>query len=73
MRQRRVLLVYIEEVHQVQVCKWMTTIEGSLEPLCCLTHSIIQAATHVTTGNARPRFFVGPHRRSVKQQAGFLR
>jgi len=27
----------------VQVCKWTTTIQGSLEPLCRLTHSIIQA------------------------------
>jgi hypothetical protein len=31
------------EVRQVQFCKYMTTIEGSLEPLCRLTHSIIQA------------------------------
>jgi hypothetical protein len=31
------------EVRQVQVCKWMTTIEDSLEPLCRLTHSIIPA------------------------------
>jgi hypothetical protein len=27
----------------MQFCRWMTTIEGSLEPLCRLTHSIIQA------------------------------
>jgi hypothetical protein len=27
----------------VQFCKCMTTIEGNLEPLCRLTHSIIQA------------------------------
>jgi len=44
MCQRRVLLARIKgEVRQVQVCKWTTTIEGSLEPLCRLTHSIIQA------------------------------
>ena len=43
MRQRRVLLARIEEVCHVQFCKWTTTIEGSLEPLCRLTHSIIQA------------------------------
>jgi hypothetical protein len=35
MCQRRVLLARIKgEVRQVQFCKWMTTIEGSLEPLC---------------------------------------
>ena len=35
MCQRRVLLARIKgEVRQVQYCKWMTTIEGSLEPLC---------------------------------------
>ena len=40
----RVLLARIKvEVRQVQVCKWTTTIEDSLEPLCRLTHSIIQA------------------------------
>jgi hypothetical protein len=44
MCQRRVLLARIKgEVRQVQFCKWTTTIEGSLEPLCRLTHSIIQA------------------------------
>jgi hypothetical protein len=54
MHQRRVLLTRIKwcarcilqmdgEVCQGQFCKWMTTIEGSLEPLCRLTHSIIQA------------------------------
>jgi hypothetical protein len=46
MCQRRVLLACIEphgEVRQVQFCKWTTSIEGSLEPLCRLTHSIIQA------------------------------
>ena len=45
MSQRRVLLARKKaEVRQVQVCKWTTTtIEGSLEPLCRLTHSIIQA------------------------------
>ena len=46
MCQRRVLLARIKcEVRQVQFCKCMTTItiEGSLEPLCRLTHSIIQA------------------------------
>ena len=44
MCQRPVLLVRIKgEVRQVQFCKWTTTIEGSLEPLCRLTHSIIQA------------------------------
>ena len=44
MCQRRVLLARIKgEVRQVQFCKWTTTIQGSLEPLCRLTHSIIQA------------------------------
>jgi hypothetical protein len=44
MCQRRVLWARIKgEVRQVQVCKWTTTIQGSLEPLCRLTHSIIQA------------------------------
>jgi hypothetical protein len=44
MYQRRFLLTRIEgEVRQVQFCKWMTTIQGSLEPLCRLTNSIIQA------------------------------
>jgi hypothetical protein len=44
MCQCRVLLARGEgEVRQVQFCKWITTIEGSLEPLCRLTHSIIQA------------------------------
>ena len=44
MCQRRVLLVRTKgEVRQVQVCKWTTTIGGSLEPPCRLTHSIIQA------------------------------
>jgi hypothetical protein len=44
MSQRRVLLARKKgEVRQVQFCKWKTTIEGSLEPLCRLTHSIIQA------------------------------
>jgi hypothetical protein len=45
MSQRRVLLARKKgEVRQVQFCKWTTTtIEGSLEPLCRLTHSIIQA------------------------------
>jgi hypothetical protein len=44
MCQRRVLLARIKvEVRQVQFCKWTTTIEGSLEPICRLTHSIIQA------------------------------
>jgi hypothetical protein len=44
MCQRRVLLACVEvEVRQVQFCKCMTTIEGSLEPPCRLTHSIIQA------------------------------
>ena len=39
MCQRRVLLARIKgKVRQVQVCKWTTTIEGSLEPLCRLTH-----------------------------------
>jgi hypothetical protein len=45
MCQRRVLLARIEvcEVRQVKFCKWLTTtIEGSQEPLCSLTHSIIQ-------------------------------
>jgi len=47
MCQRRVLLARIEgEVRQVQFCKWTTTIEGSLKPLCRLTHSIIQARRH---------------------------
>ena len=44
MCQRRVLLTRMEgEVRQGQFCKWTTTIEGSLEPFCRLTHSIIQA------------------------------
>jgi len=45
MCQRRVLLARIKgEVRQVQVCKRTATIQGSLlEPLCRLTHSIIQA------------------------------
>ena len=44
MCQRRVLLARIKgEVRQVQFCKWLTTIQGSLEPFCRLTHSIIQA------------------------------
>jgi hypothetical protein len=44
MCQRRVRLARIEgKVRQVQCCKWTTTIEGSLEPICRLTHSIIQA------------------------------
>jgi hypothetical protein len=44
MCQRRVLLARFEgEVRQVQFCKCTTTNEGSLEPLCRLTHSIIQA------------------------------
>jgi hypothetical protein len=44
MCQRRVLLARIKgRVRQVQFCKWTTTIKGSLELLCCLTHSIIQA------------------------------
>jgi hypothetical protein len=30
------------DVRQVQLCKWTTTKEGSLEPLCRLTHSVIQ-------------------------------
>jgi hypothetical protein len=30
-------------IRQVQFCIFMTTVEGSLEPLCCLTHSIIEA------------------------------
>jgi hypothetical protein len=41
MCQRRVLLARKGEVRQVQFCKWKTAIEGSLEPLCRLTHSII--------------------------------
>ena len=42
MRQRRVLLARFEgEVRQVQFCRCTTTIEGSLEPLCRLKHSII--------------------------------
>ena len=49
MCQRRVLLARIKgEVRQVQFCKWKTTIEGSLEPLCRLTHSIIQARRRAT-------------------------
>ena len=44
MRQRRVLLARFEgEVRQVQFCRCTTTVEGSLEPLCRLTHSILQA------------------------------
>jgi hypothetical protein len=45
MSQRRVLLARKKgEVRQVQFCKWTTTtIKGSLEPLCRLAHSIIQA------------------------------
>jgi hypothetical protein len=49
MCQRRVLLARIKgEVRQVQFCKWKTTIEGSLEPLCRLTHSILEARRRVT-------------------------
>jgi hypothetical protein len=44
MFQRRVLLARIKgEVREVQFCKFMTTIEGSVDPLCRLTESIIQA------------------------------
>jgi len=45
MCQRRVLLARIKhgQVRHVQFCKWLTTTQGSLEPLCRLTHSIIQA------------------------------
>jgi hypothetical protein len=40
MRQRRVPLARVKgQVRQVQFCKWTTTIEGSLEPLCRLTHA----------------------------------
>ena len=43
MCQRRVLLARIKgEVRQVQFCKWTTTIEDSLEPLCRLTLSTVQ-------------------------------
>jgi hypothetical protein len=43
MCQRRVLLARIKgEVRQVQFCQWTTTIEGSLEPLCRLTQSMIK-------------------------------
>ena len=39
-----VLLACIKgHIRQVQFCIFMTTVEGSLEPLCCLTHSIIEA------------------------------
>ena len=49
MCQRRVLLARTKgEVRQVQSCKCMTTIEGSLEPLCRPTHSIIQARRRAT-------------------------
>jgi hypothetical protein len=44
MRQRRVLLASIQgEVRQVQCCPFpfITTIEGSLEPLCRLTHPMM--------------------------------
>jgi len=42
MCQRHVLFARIKgEVRQVQFCKCLTTIQGSLEPLFRLTHSII--------------------------------
>jgi hypothetical protein len=52
MCQRLVLLARIKgEPRQVQFCKWKTTtIEGSLEPLRRLTHSIIQARRRVQRG-----------------------
>jgi hypothetical protein len=65
MCQRRVLLACVEvEVRQVQFCKCMTTIEGSLEPLCRLTHSIIQArrCRRVTM---RPRSLVSTSSRAL--------
>ena len=63
MCQRRVLLARVKgEVHQVQVCKWTTTIEGSLKPLCRLTHSIIQARRRVTM---RPRSLVSASSRAL--------
>jgi hypothetical protein len=53
MCQRCVLLARIKgEVRQVQFFKWTTTIEGSLEPLCRLTHSIIQARPMPTSDYA---------------------
>ena len=65
MCQRRVLLACVEvEVRQVQFCKCMTTIEGSLEPLCRLTHAIIQArrCRRVTM---RPRSLVSTSSRAL--------
>ena len=57
MCQRRVLLSRIKgEVRQVQFCKWTSTIEGSLEPLCRLTHSIIQARRTPTSDYAVQEF-----------------
>jgi hypothetical protein len=46
-------------VRQVQFCKWITTIEGSLEPLCRLTHFIIQARRLPTSHYAVQE--QGPH------------
>jgi hypothetical protein len=63
MCQRRVLLARTEgKVRQVQVCKWTTTIQGSLEPLCRLTHSIIKARRRVT---GRSRSLVSTSNRAL--------
>ena len=65
MCQRRVLLARTEgKVRQVQSCKVMTTIQGSLEPLCRLTHSIIIQARRRRRVTGRSRSLVSASSRA---------